>query len=54
VNPLSRSTSVLSNLLEDLDAWAVGEITSKFAWATAYEVVRNRAVELRKEWQAKR
>jgi hypothetical protein len=54
VNPLSRSTSVLSNLLEDLDAWAVGEITSKFAWATAYEVVRNRAAELRKEWQAKR
>jgi hypothetical protein len=54
VNPLSRSTSVLSNLLEDLDVWAVGEITSKFSWATAYEVVRIRAAELKEEWQAKR
>jgi hypothetical protein len=48
-NPLSRSTSVTSNLLEDLDAWAVAEFNEKLIWTGAASIVAARADELERQ-----
>jgi hypothetical protein len=52
-DPLSRSTSLTSNLLEDLKRWAVEQVVSDLKWMTM-SVVTDRAAELRREWDAER
>jgi hypothetical protein len=39
VDPTSRSTSTLSNLLEDLEVWAAQEITYRIMWSGAKDDV---------------
>jgi hypothetical protein len=45
-DPLSRSTSTVSNLLEDLDEWAVHRLTDKFGWTDVRRAIERRAAEL--------
>jgi hypothetical protein len=45
-DPLSRSTSVTSNLLEDLDEWAVQSVTSGFGWSEIQDEMDARANEI--------
>lgn len=46
-NPLSRSTSITSNLFEDLDTWATQSIVDEGAWHGFTQLVKPRALELR-------
>lgn len=53
-DPFSRSTNVISNLLEDTDTWAVGDIIKQLTWSgAARTVLMARAAELVAEAQAK-
>lgn len=40
VNPLSRSTSTTSNLLEDMDRWAIARLQDKLLWDDAGRFVQ--------------
>lgn len=39
VDPTSRSTSPISNMLDDLDAWAMHEVAYRFMWSGARDDV---------------
>ncbi len=41
-DPLSRSTSPISNLLEDLDAWAIAQVVNDLMWTGALEEIKRR------------
>lgn len=41
-DPLSRSTSQISNMLEDLDAWAVKKIVTDFRWTGIRDEIERR------------
>jgi hypothetical protein len=51
VDPTSRSTSAISNLLEDIDRWAIGRIVDRLTWSGARELVLVRVAELKAEWK---
>lgn len=45
-NPLSRSTSITSNIFEDLDTWAKAEFLDKLRWG-GLQLVQRRLAELK-------
>ena len=53
-DPLSRSTSVISNVLDDCDDWAIQEIRSRIYWAGAREDIRRRVAQSRADRRARR
>lgn len=51
-NPLSRSTAVLSNLIEDMDMWALAKVLDDWKWQSGRKLVEARVAELKAEWEA--
>jgi hypothetical protein len=49
VDPTSRSTSPISNLLEDLEVWAIGEMLYRITWSGAWEDVLARVEQFKSE-----
>jgi hypothetical protein len=50
VNPLSRSTSLITNLLEDLEIWAMQRIMQEMQYTGASEEISRRATALTKKY----
>jgi hypothetical protein len=44
-DPISRSTSIISNIIDDCDDWAIQEIRSRIGWAGAREEMRRRVAQ---------
>jgi hypothetical protein len=42
-DPISRSTNIISNVIDDCDDWAVQEIRSRIGWAGARDEMQRRA-----------
>lgn len=49
VDPTSRSTSAISNLLEDLDRWAVRDVVRELTWTGGLNMLEARVDELEQE-----
>jgi len=46
-DPISRSTSVIANIIDDCDDWAIQEIRSRIVWAGAREEMQRRVTQTR-------
>ena len=44
-DPISRSTSVIANVIDDCDDWAIAEIRSRVAWAGARDELERRVTQ---------
>jgi hypothetical protein len=44
-DPISRSTSIISNIIDDCDDWAIQEIRSRIGWAGAREEMQRRVTQ---------
>jgi hypothetical protein len=44
-DPISRSTSIISNIIDDCDDWAVQQIRSRIGWAGAHEEMQRRVTQ---------
>ncbi len=44
-DPISRSTSVISNIIDDCDDWAIAEIRSRVVWAGARDELQRRVTQ---------
>jgi len=53
-NPLSRSTSTLSNLLEDLDRWAIEKVKTEIVWSQGVDELKTRVARMLAEAEARK
>src|SRR5205823_12613053 len=44
-DPISRSTSVIANVIDDCNDWAIAEIRSRVAWAGARDELERRVTQ---------
>ncbi|WP_432833012.1 hypothetical protein [Dactylosporangium sp. CA-092794] len=44
-DPISRSTSIVANLIDDCDEWAIQQIRARICWAGARDELQRRVTE---------
>ena len=44
-DPISRSTSIISNIIDDCDTWAIAEIRERIVWAGARDELEHRVTQ---------
>ena len=53
-DPISRSTSIISNIIDDCDDWAVQQIRSRIGWAGARDELQQRVTQTQAARDARR